>query len=467
MNILGNRLVIAGTHSGVGKTTVAVGIMAALRKRAFKVGAAKVGPDFIDPGYHGLATGRPSRNLDPWIMGERYIAPGALRAADGTDLLIIEGVMGLFDGSSMPRPPVDPTIRTSFSESPLFGSTAHVANLLASPTVLVVDASSMSTSIAALVQGYAHFHPSVPISGVILNKVAGKGHEELLRSSLELTGIPIYGVLYRDDAFSWRDRHLGLVPVVEKTKEVSTSIVRLATVTERSVDIEGLLKLAAQAPAIPAEYLPPAVRTGSARVAVASGPAFSFIYPDNLERLRQAGAEIVEFDPLCDEKLPEGVSALYIGGGFPEVYAEALAANTSLNAEVRDRIDRGLVTWAECGGMLWLARSMDDKRMSGVLPAEARMTNSLTLGYRIAKATTDNPLVPEGYPLRGHEFHYSSMDPPGRALRIFARNHHEHGGYASSTLIASYLHFHLGADPRPAQRFVKIASESLTTTSTR
>ncbi len=463
MNTLGPRLVVAGTHSGVGKTTVAVGIMAALRERSCKVGSAKVGSDFIDPGYHGLATGKPGRNLDPWIMGEHYIASAALEAANNTDVLIIEGVMGLFDGSSMPGQPADPTQSTPFSNSQFFGSTAHVAYLLSAPIILVVDASSMSTSVAALVQGYARFHPLVSVAGVILNKVASKSHEDLLRTSLESTGIPVYGALHRDDAFSWRDRHLGLVPVVERTKEVSVSIAKLAAVVDRSIDLGRLVDLATYAPVIRAEPPPSATRTGHAVVAVASGPAFSFIYPDNIERLRQAGADIVEFNPLHDEHLPKDASALYVGGGFPEIYVESLASNTSLNAEVRTRIAQGIVTWAECGGMLWLARSMEGKRMCGVLPAVAEMTNSLTLGYRTAKVLRDNPLAPKGASLKGHEFHYSTITPSGDGLKLFGRNHSAQAGYAAPKLIASYLHIHLGSDPLPAQRFVKMASESLTT----
>ncbi len=436
---LGPRLVIAGTSSGVGKTTVATGLMAALRQRSLAVASAKVGPDFIDPGYHALATGRPPRNLDSWICGEAVIAPLAGRAAAGADLLIVEGVMGLFDGAAVDGP---------------VSSTASIAGLLAAPVVLVVDAAAMSGSVAALVHGFTTFDPDVVIGGVILNRVGSQSHEDMLRRALGPLGVPVLGVLRRDDAFVWRDRHLGLVPVVERIDDVRRSLERLAAVIAAGTDLEAVVRLAGTAPRLDVPDPPRAERHGRARVAVAGGKAFDFVYRDNLEALEQAGAELLPFDPLEDRSLPEGAQALYVGGGFPEVFAKGLAANMPLLADVRSR---DLVTWAECGGLLWLARSLDGEELAGVVDAEARMTDRLTLGYRRAVADVDHPLAGVGTELRGHEFHYSTVEPVGDALALHGRGGSCRGGFASPRLLASYLHLHLGGDPSPASRFVRAA----------
>jgi cobyrinic acid a,c-diamide synthase len=443
MGALGPRLVVAGTHSGVGKTTVAAGLMAALRRRRARVAPAKVGPDFIDPGYHALATGRPARNLDAWICGEDRIAPLAAKAASGADVLVVEGVMGLFDGAAEPGNPA---------------STAHVARLLDAPVVLVVDASAMSGSVAALVHGYATFDPSVRIAGVVLNRVGSPSHDSMLRDALAPLDIPVLGVLERADELAWRDRHLGLVPVVEQREAVEKSLERLADVVETSCDLDAISALARAAPRLPANDPPTARPSGRARVAVAGGPAFSFTYPDNLELLEQAGAELVPFDPRAHAALPGEVDALYAGGGFPEVFVEELAANRPLLVDVRDRMADGLVTWAECGGLLWLSRSLDGHALCGALDAEGRMSDRLTLGYRHASACVDTPLAPAGTELRGHEFHYSSLEPAGDALTMSGRTGQARGGFASPRLLATYLHLHLAADPRLAERFVATAA---------
>ncbi|HEY1635892.1 MAG TPA: cobyrinate a,c-diamide synthase [Acidimicrobiales bacterium] len=447
MGELGPRLVVAGTHSGVGKTTVATGLMSALSRRGVAVASAKVGPDFIDPGYHALATGRPARNLDAWICGPPAIAPLAARAAASAEVLVVEGVMGLFDGAA-------------FEADGARGSTVEVASLLDAPVVLVVDASAMSTSVAALVHGYSSFDRGVQVAGVVLNRVGSPGHEVLLREALEPLGIPVYGALLRDDTLQWRERHLGLVPVVEQRQEVDQSLAALAAAIERHCDVPGLMRLARSAPKQQAAALAPARASGSARVAVAGGPAFSFSYPDNIERLEEAGAEVVPFDPADDATLPHDVDALYAGGGFPEVFLEALAANSPMVDDVRRRVAGGLVTWAECGGLLWLARSLDGRPLSGVVPAVGRMTDRLTLGYRRARTRVASPLAEPGAELRGHEFHYSVLDPAGEALDLEGRFGAGRGGFATPTLLASYLHLHLGADPGPAERLVAAASRA-------
>ncbi|HTJ76893.1 MAG TPA: cobyrinate a,c-diamide synthase [Acidimicrobiales bacterium] len=444
---LGPRLVVAGTSSGVGKTTVATGLMAAFRQRGMVVGAAKVGPDFIDPGYHGLATGRPGRNLDSWICGVDAIAPLAGRAAAETDVLVVEGVMGLFDGSGDPAGPA--------------ASTAEVAGLLGAPVVLVVDGSSVGASVAAMVHGFATFDPATAVAGVILNRVGSDGHEALLRQAIAPIGVPVLGALRRSPDYAWRDRHLGLVPVVEQPDQVRRSLDALAAAVARDCDLDAILALARSSPATVVAEPPTARRQAGPLVAVAGGPAFSFTYPDNLELLAQAGAELVPFDPLTDRRLPDGARALYAGGGFPEVFAAALAANRPLLDDVRRRVDSGLVTWAECGGLLWLARSLDGHALAGVVPADGRMTDRLTLGYRRTRLRVRSPLGPAGTDLRGHEFRYSTLDPAGDAFDWSGRAGSGRAGFATPTLLASYVHVHIGAAPDLAERFVATADAGL------
>jgi cobyrinic acid a,c-diamide synthase len=431
--------------------------MAALARRGTKVGAAKVGPDFIDPGYHQLAAGRPSRNLDEWICGRGALRPIAAAAARDADLLVVEGVMGLFDGASIPS--ADDEGTAPRVDALPVASTASVAAELAAPVILVIDAAAISQSIAALVHGYATWHPEARPNGLVLNRVGSDAHEAGLRRALEPLGIPIVGCLRRDDTLVWRDRHLGLVPVVEDRGSVATALDRLAAAIERSVDLEAVAHIAKSAPPAEAHPLPAATpqREEPVRVAVAGGKAFSFVYPDNVERLQEAGADITVFDPLTDERLPAGAEALYAGGGFPEVYAEALAANEPLLADVRARAAEGLTVWAECGGLLWLSESLDGHRLAGVVPVRARMTKRLSLGYAAAEVATDNPLALRGATLRGHEFHYSSCDPAGDALELSGRHGHRYEGHAAPNLLATYLHLHLGAEVEVAERFVRVA----------
>jgi cobyrinic acid a,c-diamide synthase len=436
---LGPRVVIAGTHSGVGKTTIAAGLMAAFRARGWRVGAAKVGPDFIDPGYHSLASGRASRNLDPWMCGMDAIAPLAGRAADGCDLLVIEGVMGLFDGAADGSP----------------SSTAEVAHTLDAPVVLVVDAASASTSVAATIHGFNTFDSRIQLAGVILNRVGSDSHEAMVRAAVSPLGIPVLGVLRRDPGLVWRDRHLGLIPVIERPSEVAGSLRRLAARIDDSCDLEEIMAIARRSPATSTPSPPRPDPVGTARIAVAAGPAFSFCYPDNLEALGAAGAELVMFDPCVDQRLPDGCTGLVAGGGFPEVYAEALSQNVGLLTNVRRRIADGLAVWAECGGLLWLCHRLDDRKLAGVIDTEAVMTERLTLGYRQAVARTATPIGPAGTEVRGHEYHYSMVETPGSALALTGRDGSSRAGFASERLLASYLHVHLGARPDLAEHFVR------------
>ncbi len=441
---LGPRVVIAGTGSGVGKTTIASGLMAAFARRGTNVAAAKVGPDFIDPGYHALATGRPGRNLDPWMSGTGAIGPLAARAADGADLLVVEGVMGMFDGAADGTP----------------SSTFDVAVLLDAPVVLVVDASGLSHSIAAIVHGFATLDARVRLAGVICNRVGSDRHEHLLRTALERTGVPLLGALRRDDAFAWRDRHLGLVPVVEQPDTVRAALDRLAHAIERSCDLDAIARVAAGVPRRDFDAPPLPARTGDVRVAVASGRAFSFAYEDNLEALAAAGAELVPFDPCDDARVPENCQGLIAGGGFPEVYASALADNEPLLHDVRRRVADGIAVWAECGGLLWLSQRLDDRAMAGVVPARAAMGSRVTLGYRHARTRVPTPLGPAGLEIRGHEFHYSTVSPRGDALAAVTPGTTTPPAFASPRLLASYLHVHLGAAPDLAAAFVRSAAGS-------
>jgi cobyrinic acid a,c-diamide synthase len=431
--VLPPRLVVAGVASGVGKTTIATGLLAAFRARGVAVAGAKVGPDFIDPGYHALASGRPGRNLDPWLCGPDRVPALAGRAGAGADLLIIEGVMGLFDGAGDGEP----------------SSTADVAALLDAPVVLVVDASAMADSVAAVVGGFRHHDPRVHLAGVICNQVGSAYHEDLLRRALEPAGVPVLGCVHRRDAFDWRDRHLGLIPVAERPDQIARSLERLAAVVAEAVDLAALERLAATAPAttVAAPALP--APQGRSRLAVADGPAFTFSYVDNLEAFAAAGAEVVPFDPLQCEALPDDVDGLLVGGGFPEVFGEQLSANRALAADVATRITNGLVTWAECGGLLWLADTLDGRPMVGAVPTAAHLGRRLHLGYRRGVTTGPSPVGPAGTVLRGHEHHYSTCDPAGGGLLLTSPRGTTGDGFASETVLATYLHHHAGGDPAP------------------
>ena len=444
------RVVIAGTHSGVGKTTVASGLMAALSAKGLSVAPFKVGPDFIDPSYHALATGRPGRNLDAFLSGEELVGPLFAHGASGADVAVIEGVMGLFDGKS---------------GGGEFASTAHVAKLLRAPVLLVVDAGAMARSAAAIVHGYATFDPELRVAGVVLNRVGSPTHETMLREAIEPLGIPVLGVLHRDARISTPDRHLGLVPVAERRGEAKRELDVVGERISTSCDLEGIMRLAASAeplyvePWDPYTYENGAPCTGSTRIAVASGPAFSFVYEENLELLRAAGAELCVFDPTSDEALPEGIEALYLGGGFPETYAEALSANEPLREQVRAFADSGRPVVAECGGLLYLCRELDEHPMCAVLDAGARMTDRLSLGYREARALADSPLAATGTIVRGHEFHYSTVEPRAGALPATSPAWELSGrgeeGFVVGGIHASYLHTHWAATPEVPRRLVQ------------
>jgi cobyrinic acid a,c-diamide synthase len=446
------RLVIAGTSSGVGKTTVATGLLAALRARGITAAGFKVGPDFIDPSYHALATGRPGRNLDACISGPELIAPLFRHGTQDAQLAVIEGVMGLYDGAS---------------GRDELASTAHVAKLLQAPVVLVVDAAAMARSVAAIVHGYASFDPDVEVRGVILNRVGGDAHAGLLREALEPLGTEVFGAIPRDEQVEAPERHLGLVPAAERERQARAAIERLADVIHASCDLDGLVALARSAPDAPGEaWTPPAPATAVAerpRIAIAGGPAFSFRYEENLELLSAAGAELVEFDPLEDEQLPPSTAALLLTGGFPEVYGEQLSDNAALRAEIAALARAGRPVLAECGGLLYLCASLDGHPMCDVIEAHATMTGRVTLGYREATATGAHPIWPAGdAEIRGHEFHYSRVDPAAGETAAWRLRHRDvtEEGHVAGAVHASYLHTHWAATPDVARRLVAIAASA-------
>jgi cobyrinic acid a,c-diamide synthase len=432
------RFVVAAPASNQGKTTVATGLMAALRRTGRVVSGHKVGPDYIDPGYHALATGRPGRNLDPHLVGEDRVAPLLLHGSRGADVAVVEGVMGLFDG------------RIGGAG---FASTAHVATLTRSPVVLVVDISRSTRSVGAVVHGMATFDPGVRIAGVILNKAGSPRHAAEAASSVSL---PVLGTIPREVSFATPSRHLGLVPAAER-EEAAEALDGLARRVAEVVDLDALLRVAGSAPHLdmPAWDADTQVHAPSRRrpvVAVAGGRAFTFRYAETEELLRAAGCEVVTFDPMTDPSLPSGTAGIYLGGGFPEVHATALSANASLRRDLAAAVAAGTPTVAECAGLLYLAATVDGQEMVGALPVTAAMTERLTLRYPVAVATSDSLLTRAGEQVTGHEFHRTQVDPPVAGSPAWTVDGADIG-FATDTLHASYLHTHWAGHPQLAQRF--------------
>ena len=442
------RIVVAAPASGHGKTTVATGIVKALTDRGFSVAPFKVGPDYIDPGYHSLAAGRVGRNLDPYMVGTGRVAPLFAHGAAGADIAVVEGVMGLYDGAT--------------GEGEL-ASTAQVAKLLDAPVLFVVDAAAQGRSIAALVHGFRSFDPAVRIAGVILNRVGSENHRSILTEALDELGVPVLGALRRDTAVSAPSRHLGLVPVAERRAESLATVSALGALVDAGVQLDEVYRLARSAPPLTVAPWDPAGEVGRRpgarpRIAVASGPAFTFSYAENTELLTAAGAEVCPFDPLHDEKLPDRVGGLVLGGGFPEIYAPELAANDVLRDEVFTFARFGGAIAAECAGLLYLGKSLDGLPMCGVVDAEAVMTDRLTLGYRHAVAAAESVLAAAGTRVSGHEFHRTAVSPsagspPAWHWRRNGRPVTE--GFASSRIHASYLHLHWAGAPSIARRLVE------------
>ena len=453
------RLIIAATSSGSGKTTVTAGLIAALTARGQRVAPFKVGPDYIDPGYHALAAGRPCHNLDAWLLTPEQIMASFIHRSAGADVAVIEGVMGLFDG---------------YSGEDDSGSAAHLARLLQAPVVLVLDASAMARSAAAVVRGFRDFDPRVPLAGVVLNRVGGAGHARLVQTAIEAeTGVPVLGYLAHSPELVLPERHLGLVPTAESGPWGEwISYVRQSM--EATVDIDRMLSLAEAAPPLldladdPFNFQPVSPRP---IIAIARDAAFNFIYEDNLDLLRAAGAELVFFSPLADAALPRGAQALYLCGGFPELYAADLARNQPLHTAIRAAYADGLPIYAECGGLMYVTEAICDLQgavhpMVGLLPGLSAMTPHLTLGYRMFRALDESWLWQAGETMRGHEFHHSTWQ--GRpehlpflyelqpdALVPDVRREDARCG----NLIASYTHIHFLSQPNLAARFARAANQ--------
>jgi cobyrinic acid a,c-diamide synthase len=480
------RVVIAAPASGQGKTTVATGLMAALAGRGLTVSGHKVGPDYIDPSYHALATGRPGRNLDPHLQGEQRIVPllrhGASTGPRSADIAVVEGVMGLFDGA----------LGTEG-----FASTAHVARLTATPVILVIDASAAGRSVAAMVHGFATYDPAVTLAGVILNKIGSERHEAELRSAVDGIAIPVLGALHRSDHVEVPSRHLGLVPADERRAESAAVLDALRSWITTGVDLDAVVRVARTAPALtapawtPGDALRGVADTGremrgrdavhgadghrnarderfagedgntsphltaqdSARpvIAAAGGRAFTFRYRENVELLESAGVNVVDIDPLTDEALPDGCAGLYFGGGFPEVHAEALSANSPLRSAVAE-LAGSVPIVAECAGLTYLCRELDGLPMTAVLDATARMTGRRTLGYRTAAAVGDNLLAHDGEQVTAHEFHRTRVTP-GHGTQPAWRWASSADGFAGPLMHASYLHVHWAGHPQLALSF--------------
>ncbi len=439
-------LCVAGLASSAGKTTVTLALAAAFRRRGLRVRCAKVGPDFIDPGFHEAVTGAPSRTLDSWMLDAAALRATFARAGHDADLVLVEGVMGLFDG-------LDGATETA--------STAEVAKRLGVPVLLVVDAGAQVRSAAALVLGVERFDPALALAGVIFNRVGGERHVRWLGEALDAhCRAPALGVLPWRDDIRLPERHLGLVTARER-RFPPELFAGLADLAERSIDLDACLALGRSvvSPEAPPAPAPPRVRLG-----LALDDAFQFYYPDNLDALRAAGAELVPWSPLEDRHLPE-VDALYLGGGYPEVHAARLAANSAAREAVRAFVLDGRPVYAECGGLMYLAESLEGRDgrphpMAGILPVHVRMQpRRLTLGYREVRLESDALLGSRDTRLRGHEFHASHLEGTPVAAATYRVSDPAGGapwaeGYRVRNALASYVHLHFGSRPGTAEAFV-------------
>ncbi len=447
------RIVIAAPASGHGKTAVAVGLLAALAGRGLAPSGFKIGSDYVDAGYLGLASGRPGRNLDPRLQGVDRVAPLLLHGAAGSDLAVVEGTMGLYDG---------------LSGMADVESTGQVAGLIKAPVVLVVDAGAMGQSVAALVHGFRSFDELLWLGGVILTRVVSDRHEQVLREALDDIGVPVLGVVRRSDLFALPSRSLGVAPVVDRTTEAVRAVRRLGSAVASSVDLDRILALARSAPdlSVP-EWSAGDALTGSGTrdagsvpdpagpvIAIAGGPTFGYSYPETAELLAAAGAEVAPFDPLRDEVLPDGTRGLIFGGGFPELYADELSANEPLRRAVSGLAIGGAPVIAESTGLVWLVKECDGRPMCGVLNASATTTGSLVLGYRESVARASSPLAPLGATLIGHKSHRTVVTPRCGDNAAWQWRGAPPEGFVWRQVHASYLNLHWAGHPEIARRFV-------------
>lgn len=445
-------LVIAGTHSGCGKTTITLGLMAALAQRGLKVAPFKVGPDFIDPGHHRRATGVTSRNLDGWMLSKAYNVNCFRNAATTADIAVVEGVMGLFDGYD------------GKTES---GSTAQMAKWLELPTILIVDARSMARSAAAVVLGFEKFDKDLHYAGVILNNLASDRHLHYLTDALNRNvAIPCLGGIRRDEKISIPERHLGLVTDEDHPLDDST-MAALTEIIENGINLDSLLESLREFDTVDKPSTIDTDRTPAAvRIGVARDNAFCFYYQDNLDLLEAAGAELVFFSPIGDKRLPADLDGLYLGGGYPELVADRLAANARLRKQIRAGSQEGMPIYAECGGFMYLCSELWSQQgirypMTGCFPFSAQMYSRLkALGYREITLTKDTIIGPSGQTIRGHEFHYSELRKSESRMDTVYRLTDRIGldkppeGYYTNRTIGSYTHLHFGSQPQVAEHFV-------------
>ncbi len=448
-------VVIAAPASGSGKTTVATGLIGALRQAGHRVAPFKVGPDYIDPGYHALAAGRPGRNLDPVLVGEELIGPLYRHGSAGSDIAVVEGVMGLFDGR------IDGAMT-----GPATGSTAHVAALLGAPVILVVDARGQSHSMAALLHGFSTFDESTRIAGVILNRVGSPRHADVLRQACEHAGVPVLGALPRIDELTVPSRHLGLVTAVEHGNHARVAVEAMTALVAQHVDLQSVVAAAAGHVAAEPWSAGNAVGERTAEhvtVALAAGKAFSFCYAEHTELLRAAGADVVEFDPLT-EQLPPDTAALVLPGGFPEEFSTELSANDRVRQQIAALAADGAPVHAECAGLTYLVDELEGYPMCGVLAGTARFTDKLTLAYRDVVAAADSSLYGEGERAVGHEFHRTTVTLTDSYQPAWVFRGHDvtavRDGAVHAGVHASYLHTHPAGRPHAVTRFVAAAATS-------
>lgn len=433
---MAHRIVVAGTTSSVGKTSVSIALMNALREKGYKVQGFKVGPDYIDPSYHGVITGRLSRNLDPWLMGEKGLLESFHNASMDADFAVIEGVMGLFDG---------------LSGASNFASTAHIARITKSPVILVIDAAKAARSVAAVALGFAKFDSHVRIAGLILNNVAGDKHAKYCTDAIrQKVKIPVVGTIKRNKNIALQERHLGLVPT-EENKELEKKALGVARYMQEQIDVNKIISIAKKTPQLRIKTRK-IVKKAAARIAVALDESFNFYYADNLDMLRALGAELVFFSPVKDDKLPDA-DGMYLGGGFPEVLAEKLESNSSMINAVKGAASSGMPIYAECGGLMYLSRSItefDGKEhsMVNLFDADTVMGKKLTLAYTDARIINSCLLASAGSRIRGHEFHYSKIENVSKDARFAYELKRGKGidgkmdGFVQYNTLASYMHLH-------------------------
>ncbi|HBW58644.1 MAG TPA: cobyrinic acid a,c-diamide synthase [Oscillatoriales bacterium UBA8482] len=455
-------LIIAGERSGVGKTTITLGILSYLKKYYSNIQSFKVGPDYIDPMFHQYVTGKPCYNLDSILTSESYIKTCYQQHIQTANYGLIEGVMGLFDG--IPD-----------GENVPIASTAQIALILDLPVILVLDCSRLSGSIAAIAMGFKNFNPNIKLEGLVLNKVGSDRHLELLKAFLAPLNIPIIGTIKRQENIVIPDRHLGLIPTNE-LPEMDLFIQELAELAENWFDWEQLLPLLKNTNKVSPEKPAPTVWVKNTyqriRIAIAKDAAFNFYYADNLEILQQLGAELIEWSPLKDNQLPQEIKGLYFGGGFPEVFAQKLSENQVVLKAVKTAILSGIPTYAECGGLMYLCEKIIDFEnnawsMLGILPTTAVMGKRLKLGYYQAKVLKNTPLLSEGEIITGHEFHRSELrENPSHPLYEMQRflssqtNASVLEGWGNYPNVhGSYLHLHWGNRIDIPTRFVKSCRE--------